>query len=214
MEYLKKLHLPDQMGKRLLMSLVGVMITACTVGTFKIAELGADPHTCMVTGWANIFHTSYGTVYPFVVGALLVIDFLFDRSRLGIATLLNLFLTGFIADKVYEWLLPVALFTTLPGRIGLLIVTLVGLCFASSLYFTANLGVSGYDGISQIIAERRKWPFRLCRIGTDCLCVAFGLIFGVRFGADVGFGTILTAFCMGPLIQWFNDHVSIPLLRK
>ena len=29
-----------------------------------------------------------------------------------------------------------------------------------------------------------------------------------------GIGTIITAFFMGPLIQFFNDHVAIPLLNK
>ncbi|MDO4740334.1 MAG: hypothetical protein Q4A66_06670 [Eubacteriales bacterium] len=200
------------MAKRLFMSLFGVFLTGVTVGFFQIADLGADPFTCFTLGWANIFGTTYGAIYPFVTGALLIIDFFFDRSRIGIATLLNLFLIGVVADFFYEAFSGFALFATIYGRVGLLIFTLLILCIGSSLYFTANLGVSGYDAVSQIIAQRTKWPFRFCRIGTDVICVVFGLIFGVAFGDRVGFGTILTAFCMGPVIQLFNDHLSGPLL--
>lgn len=202
----------SEMVKRVLMSLFGVFLTGVTVGFFQIANLGADPFTCFTLGWANIFHTSYGTIYPFVTGALLIIDFCFDRSRIGIATLLNLFLTGVVADFFYEHFVDFAIFATMPGRVGLLLFTLLILCIGSSLYFTANLGVSGYDAVSQIVSKRAKWPFRFCRIGTDVICVLFGLIFGVAFGDRVGFGTILTAFCMGPVIQLFNDHLSGPLL--
>jgi len=201
-----------EMIKRLIMSLVGVFLTGVTVGFFQIADLGADPFTCFTLGWANIFGTSYGAVYPFVTGALLIIDFFFDRSRIGIATLLNLFLTGVVADFFYNTFADFALFGTIYGRVGLLIFTLLILCIGSSLYFTANLGVSGYDAVSQIISKKAKWPFRFCRIGTDVICVVFGLVFGVAFGDRVGFGTILTAFCMGPVIQLFNDHLSGPLL--
>lgn len=105
-----------EMVKRILMSLVGVFLTGVTVGFFQIANLGADPFTCFTLGWANIFHTSYGAIYPFVTGALLIIDFCFDRSRIGIATLLNLFLTGVVADFFYAHFVGFALFSTLwPG---------------------------------------------------------------------------------------------------
>jgi uncharacterized membrane protein YczE len=30
-------------------------------------------------------------------------------------------------------------------------------------------------------------------------------------GAKVGIGTVLTAFCMGPIIQFFNEKISTPL---
>lgn len=212
MQRKKNMKVSKEMVKRILMSLAGVFLTGVTVGFFQIANLGADPFTCFTLGWANIFHTSYGAIYPFVTGALLIIDFCFDRSRIGIATLLNLFLTGAVADFFYAHFVRFALFSTLYGRVGLLVFTLLILCIGSSLYFTANLGVSGYDAVSQILSKRTKWPFRFCRIGTDVLCVAFGLIFGVAFGDRVGFGTILTAFCMGPVIQLFNDHLSGPLL--
>ncbi len=84
------------------------------------------------------------------------------------------------------------------------------MCLAASLYFTAALGVSAYDAIALISADRyRALPFKYHRVITDGFCVTIGLI----FGATVGIGTLITAFFMGPMIQWFNNHVSEPLLR-
>ena len=44
-------------------------------------------------------------------------------------------------------------------------------------------------------------------MSTDLICVVIGGL----LGAAVGIGTVLTAFCMGPVIQFFNDHISSPL---
>ena len=48
----------------------------------------------------------------------------------------------------------------------------------------------------------------LCRVLSDLVCVTVGLV----FHAMVGVGTVITALFMGPVIQWFNTHVSEPFL--
>lgn len=48
-----------------------------------------------------------------------------------------------------------------------------------------------------------KWKlgqFKFIRIATDMVCV--------------GVGTIITAFFMGPLIEFFNVHIARPMLKK
>jgi uncharacterized membrane protein YczE len=78
----------------------------------------------------------------------------------------------------------------------------------SSLYITADLGVSSYDAMSLILSERTKIQFRWCRISTDLVCV----IVGFFCHAVLGIGTIITAFFMGPFTQFCNVHISQPLL--
>lgn len=82
------------------------------------------------------------------------------------------------------------------------------LCFASAMYFTADLGVSTYDAVALILEERKVGKFKYLRITTDCICVAIGFV----LGAIVGVGTLITAFFMGPLIDFFNVHVARPFL--
>ena len=86
------------------------------------------------------------------------------------------------------------------------------LCLGASLYITAALGVSSYDAMSLIMADRKVFglKYRYCRIATDVLCVLFGF-----FGhADIGAATVLTAFCMGPFISFMNEKISEPLLHR
>ena len=84
-----------------------------------------------------------------------------------------------------------------------------GTCFAASVYFTADLGVSAYDAFSLIAANKYKLAaFRLCRIASDSVCVLIGFICHVT----IGVGTIITALFMGPVVQWFNTNVSEPFL--
>ena len=55
---------------------------------------------------------------------------------------------------------------------------------------------------------RTKINYRWCRMGTDFFCTAAGFL----LGATIGIGTVVTAFFMGPVIQWFTDHFSLPFL--
>jgi uncharacterized membrane protein YczE len=85
---------------------------------------------------------------------------------------------------------------------------LFGNGFAPALYFTADLGVSVYDAISIIMSDKKIASFRICRIGTDSICVVIGLV----LKASIGVGTIVTALFMGPLIQIFKTYCAEPLL--
>ena len=95
-------------------------------------------------------------------------------------------------------------------RIILLILGVVIMCFASSLYFTANLGVSTYDAVSLIMTDKKLGKFRYLRIATDLFCVIAGFL----LGGIVGIGTVITAFFMGPLIDFFKQKIAEPLLNK
>ena len=97
---------------------------------------------------------------------------------------------------------------TLPVRILLLAIAVVLVCFASALYFTADMGVSTYDACALMITKKTKLSFRVCRIGTDLLVTTLGFF----MGATVGIGTLVTAFGMGPLIEFFNRTCARPIL--
>ena len=95
------------------------------------------------------------------------------------------------------------------------------ICIGSALYMTADLGVSTYDSVAITMADKWKWgKFQYIRIATDIVCVVLGtavfLIGGgswSRVPEFVGVGTIITAFFMGPLIEFFNVRIARPLLK-
>lgn len=139
---------------------------------------------------------------------MLVLDLFIARSYMGVATLVNLFLTGYIVDFTCIVLNRAFPEPTLPTRIVFLAIAVLVMCFSSSLYITSNLGVSVYDAIPIVIAKKSTLPFRFMRIGCDLICVIIGALSGLM----PGIGTLITAFFMGPLIEFFNHSFSEPFL--
>ena len=203
---------------RLLMTVFGVALCSLSVGFFKCSVFGVDPFQCFSMGtWGMFFaSTAYGTYYSFLNLALLVIVFFLDRHYIGLGTIINLFLTGYIvsfSSSVIRNLVPSP---TLPVRILFLAVGIVIMCFAASLYMTSDLGVSTYDAIPIIISGKTGRQFRFVRILCDLVCVLIGtvcVLTGAADGQMPGAGTIITALFMGPLVDFFNRHFSEPFLK-
>lgn len=209
-------------SRRILMSLLGVVICAVSVGVFKIAALGVDPFQSLMSGLDLLVPIPFGTLYVIVNLILLTFSLIVDRSKIGLATFINLFLLGYITEYTYAFLQTVLVAPSMAVRALCLLVGIVVICFGSALYMTADLGVSTYDAVA--IALAGKWklaPFQYCRIGTDVFCVIGGVILFLMTGGTVatiptmaGIGTIITAFFMGPLIELFNVRIARPLLKR
>lgn len=204
------------------MSLLGVIICAISVGIFKTAALGVDPFQSLMSGLDQLIPIPFGTLYVIVNLVLLSFSLIVDRSRIGLATFINLFLLGYITEYAYAFFTSIIVDPSMPVRVLCLLVGIVIICFGSALYMTADLGVSTYDAVAIVLSGKWKLaPFQYCRIATDLVCVVAGvtifLIGGGTVGAIptiAGVGTIITAFFMGPLIEYFNVHVARPMLRK
>lgn len=212
----------DNKKKRILMSIIGVAVCGVSVGFFKRATYGVDPFQSLMSGLSAVLPISFGTLYVLVNICLLLFSVINDKSKIGIATLINLFLLGYIADFSHNTLLQLLPDLGYAGRAVMLIIGIVAMCVASSFYFTADMGVSTYDAVSLVMAYKWKLAsFKVCRIGCDLCCVVIGLILFFLSGQDfseigqvVGIGTIVTAFFMGPLIEYFNIHIARPFLNK
>ena len=208
--------------KRILMSLFGVIVCAISVGIFKIAALGVDPFQSFMAGLDALVPIKFGTLYVIANTVLFIFMLIFDRHYIGIATFINLFLLGYITQFTYEFLQTVIVEPALWLRIVCLVVGVVIICFGSAFYMTADLGVSTYDAVALIIVNTwKRGKFQYVRIITDLVCVMLGVaLFLISGGAakDIitiaGVGTIITAFFMGPLIEFFNVHCARPILNK
>ncbi len=209
------------MVKRIGMSLFGVIICAISVGIFKIAALGVDPFQSFMAGLDALVPIQFGTLYVIANAVLLLFALIFDRHYIGIATFINLFLLGYITQFTYEFLQTVIVNPSMVIRVLCLVIGVVIICFGSAFYMTADLGVSTYDAVALIIVNTwKKGKFQYVRIITDLVCVALGITLFLLAGGAVlqiptivGIGTIITAFFMGPLIEFFNVHIARPFLR-
>ena len=204
-----------KLQQRILSSVLGVAVGGVSVGLFRVAALGVDPFQSLMSGLESVIPIRFGTLYLLVNAALLLFSLLLDRRKIGLATLINLTLYGYVvewAEGLLRGLLPS------PGlliRLLLLAAALLLMCFGTALYFNADLGVSTYDAVSLVISQRQKRvPFRWCRVLSDLVCVLVGAALLRLSGkawtgitASLGPATLLTAFCMGPLISFFSARL-------
>ena len=219
---LKSIMSIDKLPKRTVMTLFGVIICAISVGIFKIAALGVDPFQSFMAGLDALVPIDFGTLYVIANAVLLLFALIFDRHYIGIATFINLFLLGYITQFTYAFLQTVIVDPSIPVRVACLVIGVVIICFGSAFYMTADLGVSTYDAVALIIVNTwKKGKFQYVRIITDIICVILGCLLFLLAGGTVGqiptiagIGTIITAFFMGPLIEFFNVHIARPILNK
>lgn len=194
--------------KRILMTVLGVSLGGFAVGLFNYSQMGMDPFQVFAHGLNNLIPLGFGTFYAILNLIILIIIFFIDRKKIGLGTCINMFLLGYVVEFsswLWSYLFPNGSFIL---RVVMLILGIVIMCFGSSLYFTANMGVSTYDAIALYISENTKFKFQYCRITTDLICV----IIGVIFGAIAGIGTLITAFFMGPIISFFQRKFANPFL--
>ncbi|MCA0385779.1 MAG: Tat pathway signal sequence [Firmicutes bacterium] len=197
----------DEKKRRILMTVAGVLISGFSVGIFNFSMFGMDPFQVFAHGIWNHTNMGYGTFYAIVNLIMLVGVFFIDKKKIGLGTLINIFILGYVVE-FSSWLFitwipdPSILIRSIALGCGILIIS-----FGSALYFTGNLGVSTYDAVALILSEKKVAKFQYCRIGTDLICTLTGFL----LGATVGIGTLVTAFFMGPIIAFFNKKVAEPL---
>lgn len=209
-------------ARRICMSVMGVVIGGICVAFFKLAAMGVDPFQSLMSGLDQLIPIPFGTLYVLVNAVLLIFSLTTDRHYIGIATFVNLFLLGYITQFTFGLLQSIWPDPSLTVRLASLVFGIVAICFGSALYMTADLGVSTYDAVALVCANKWKLgKFQYIRIATDLACVLLGaglfLLGGGKFReipTIIGVGTIITAFFMGPLIEWFNQKVARPMLKE
>lgn len=202
--------------RRIIMAAAGILLTGISIGFFKRSLFGVDPYQCFINGLDNCFPLRYSTVYLLMNLLQLIVVFFLNRRYIGISTLMNLFLLGYVVEYSEAALALIFGELGLAARVVFLIVGIVVTCIAAALYYSADLGVSTYDAIPLHIASRQPklfghvLPFRAVRIISDVICTAIG----VALGARAGVGTVITALFMGPLISFFRHTISDPLVQR
>jgi hypothetical protein len=194
--------------KRITMMCIGVLIMGFAVSLCVYANLGTDPCTCLNLGLSSVIGLSFGTWQLIFNSVVLIFTFFLARHLIGIATIVNMVAIGFLVDYfsgVLKTILPSN--PTMATRVLVMICGVVVLAFTVSLYIYPSLGVSPYDSIAIMLSKFTHIKFHWCRIFCDVAAVLVGFF----CGSVIGIGTIITAFCLGPLIKLFN-HLIVKIM--
>ncbi|TAH68615.1 MAG: hypothetical protein EWM47_07915 [Anaerolineaceae bacterium] len=194
-------------NRRIIMTVIGVLILGFSIGIFNFSAFGMGPFQVFVHGLWRHIPMGYGVFYMILNLIILIFIFFIDRHKIGLGTVVNIFLLGYVVEYTslfFDRRIPNP---SIWVRTLFLIVGIIILCLGVSLYIIGDLGISPYDSIALILSEKKVAPFQYCRIGTDLISTIIGFL----LGETVGIGTLATAFFMGPIVDFFNKRISIPL---
>ena len=79
------------------------------------------------------------------------------------------------------------------------------LCLGVAIYITVDIGVDPFTGVVLVLRDALKKEYRYVKIGFDITMIVIGTVLGGKLGVV----TVLTAFAVGPVIQFFSG-----LLKK
>ena len=208
MNYLRKVG-----WKRIMMTIVGNIFIGLGIGIFRFAALGNDPYTAMNLSLSACVGLSYPVFQILFNLAAFVIQLIWGRELIGIGTIVNAFFLGYIVDFFYHILI------LLPWAPAVLWQSIVVVCigvvicsFGLSLYQTSNVGVAPYDALSLITQKKLpKIPYFWHRMFDDALAALISFM-STGF-TNIGVGSLVSAFGLGPFIHFFDKHFSEKLLK-
>lgn len=209
MNYFKKVGY-----KRIVMTIVGNIFIGLGIGIFRYAAMGNDPYTAMNLSLSFCVGMSYPVFQIlFNLGAF-VIQLIWGRELIGIGTVVNAFFLGYIVEFFFNLLQLLPMGELVLWQSVIVVCIGVVICsFGLSLYQTSDVGVAPYDALSLITQKKLpKIPYFWHRMFDDALAA---LISFVSTGfTNIGLGSLVSAFGLGPFIHFFNKHFSEKLLKN
>lgn len=186
--------------------LAGIVLIALGISLFKLSLMGNDPSSAMVMAVGDTVGTAFAPTL-FAANCLwFVAEIIWGRQYIGVGSFANWFGVGIISSGFTA--LFNRLFTLsddfLP-RLGVMVIGVLVLSLACSMYQTADAGIAPYDALALIVHDKLpKIPYFWCRIFFDGSCALIAWL----FGGIVGLGTLTCALGLGPFISFFDTHIS------
>ncbi len=189
-----------ELRRRLPRLAAGIVLLSIGIALTLDARLGVSPWDVLHQGLADQTGLSFGTVVV-ALGLLILLLWIPLRQRPGIGTLINVLSIGFIVDLCrdalphpdeLEWRWPMLLVGILICGVGI------------GLYIGSGLGPGPRDGLMTGISAR-GYPLWIVRTVLELTALGAGW----ALGGNVGVGTVLFAFGIGPLGHWFLKRLHL-----
>lgn len=170
--YILDMFAQHHMVKRTVLSFLSIVIMGFGTALFNVSGFGVDPFTSMNMSVAAVLGVSFGT-YQLIINAviLLYVVIVAHRGLVGVGTVFNMAGVGYSCELFSSLLMPmVKQNDTLSIRIPLLLAGILVLCFACSLFFTANIGVGPYDALGFMLSPLRQAAVQMGAGADGCDC--------------------------------------------
>jgi len=153
---------------------------------------------------------SYGTVTLVVHTILFIFEFIFGRKYIHIGTVFNWVCFGYLTDG---WMAVLNRFDypdTVVSFIFSVILGMLAFTFGIAVYQDANVGIGPLDVQPITICERKGWNFMLVRLCFDTCFLIIALLLGGFALKQIGVVTVLSSFCIGPMVGFFSKKITRP----
>ena len=206
---------------RAIILFIGLLIAHLGVTLFLLADLGSDPFNVLVQG---LFHSlenltgfpflTHGRVHIAVCFLIILVLLVVDRTYVKLGTIICMICGGPILDMYSFILAPIlADMSSLVGRLLMLVAGCVILAYGMTIVIKSDAGTGPNDLVAVVISDKLHSKFGITRIVVDVCFVAVGYL----LGGLVGIGTIICAFCVGPVASYFlpvNERIVEKTLKR
>lgn len=196
----------SELQARLPRLLFGLVLFGLGLAFMVVADLGLAPWEVLHQGISRRTGIPIGTV-GIITGLLVLVAWIPLGERIGVGTIANVILIGVVIDLTLL-VLPEQL-DQLIMRWAALMGGLLLVAIGSGYYIGAGLGPGPRDGLMTGLNRRTGYPIGAVRAVLEVAV----LIAGWLLGGTVGIGTVLFAFGIGPMVQFFLNRLSLPARR-
>ena len=197
----------DKLLLRVLYVVVGIIILCAGAGMSIKTGIGTDSCDCFYDGMSQLTGISVGSI-TFIGSAILFVGTLIiDKSKLGITTLIQVFLCKYPVDFFYN------IYTCPSDNIiikCLLCVFFIALmCLGAIIMISGGLGYSIYDAFTVGITDRFKVNYKVVRYSTDGFFLVISFIFHFFINIKcIGIGTILAFIFNALFFDFFKKNLQ------
>lgn len=190
--------------KRQVKMLLGQGLYSLAIALTIHADIGYCPWDVFHSGVSHMLGLSIGGAITVISVALLGIALL-KRWPVGLGTVVNVFVCGVLVD-FYSLFLPVA--RGWISGMGMFLLGIVTLSFASYCYIEPGYGTSVRDSLFVFIARRLNISVGKARILMEASLVTLGLL----MGGTAGVGSVLSCVITGPCMQVMFNALGFDLV--
>ncbi|KAF1299411.1 hypothetical protein BAU15_01840 [Enterococcus sp. JM4C] len=186
----------QRLGIKLIKVVAGTTLSALGLTLMIASNLGVDTLSIALFGIMNYLPIQFGYLSLGFNILVLSLAFIFDRSQIGLGSLINGLGVGIGVNIFTSYLASHTLLVSYPLLFCLLGVLLFGL--GIGIYVSAQLGAAALECLTLMIVKLSKRSIKVTRILIDCSMVLIGLLLGSK---SLGIGTLGCILTTGLLLE-------------
>lgn len=198
--------------KSILAALLGVFLVGVGVAFNNCAGLGNDPIGMLYDGIrtaGNMSPEQLGLASNVVNISLVIVLFFVGRHYIDIGTLIYFLPYGFFVNIGTNLYAIMNFSEGIVSRIFFCVAGCFMLCLGVAIYITVDIGVDPFTGIVLRICDAMNKEYRVVKVVFDILMIVIGGL----LGGKIGVVTVVTAFVVGPTIQFLSKRIKYRLVN-